>query len=164
MTDDDSNGERLPARSSRPYRGEWAPASMMREMERMMDDLRSEFDHSLWPTAMPFGSRFPAVDIKDEGDHYTVEADLPGLDKEDVEIVLGEGVLSISGKKERGEEEEKEGYVRRERGYVSFSRRLALPEDASEEGVDAKLQDGVLTLNIPKRKEEPEKKKKIEVK
>ena len=164
MADDDSSKERLPARPFIPYRGEWAPAGMMREMERMMDDLRSEFGHSLWPPALAFASRFPAVDVKDEGDHYTVEADLPGLDKEDVEITLGEGVLSISGKKERAEEEEEEGYVRRERGYVSFHRRLALPEDASEEDVDAKLQDGVLTLSIPKRKEEPEKKKKIEVK
>lgn len=144
--------------------GPMAASSMAREMERMMDRFREDFDYPLWPSMITAPLRFPAVDVKDEGDRYTLEADLPGVAKEDVTVLIGDGVLDISAERKRETEEEKEGYVRKERGYYSFHRRLSLPEDAKEE-VEAKLEDGVLRLTIPKKQvPEGEGKRKVEVK
>ena len=140
-------------------------APLFRQMERLMEEFNEEFDYPLWPSMLTSPPRFPAVDVKEEGDHYVVMADLPGITKDEVNVLVGDGVLDISAKRQQESEEEKEGYVRKERGYYSFHRRLALPEDADEEGVDAKLEDGVLKLSIPKtKKEEKETKKKVEVK
>ena len=141
----------------------FGPVNMMREMERMMEEATKDIDYSIWPPALAVGPRFPAVDIKDEGDHYLVEADLPGLSKEDVEVMIGEGMLDITAKKEESKEESSEGYLRRERGFVSFHRRLNLPDDATEDKLEAKLEDGVLKIRIQKTKEAMEKRKKVEV-
>ena len=141
----------------------FGPVNLMREMERMMEEMTKDIDYSIWPPALSVGPRFPAVDIKDEGDHYLVEADLPGLSKEDVEVMVGEGILDITAKKEERREESNEGYVRRERGFVSFHRRLNLPDDAAEDGLEAKLEDGVLKVQVRKTKEGMEKRKKVEV-
>ncbi|MDD1769768.1 MAG: Hsp20/alpha crystallin family protein [Methanomassiliicoccales archaeon] len=139
----------------------WGPSSMLREMERMMEDM----DVPGWRPVVAAMTRYPAVDVKDEGDRYVVKADLPGIGKEDVNVTIGEGVLEISAKRESSEETEKEGYIRKERGYINYSRRLVLPEDASEDDVDASMDEGVLTLAIKKKKlPEQEKKKKVEVK
>ena len=142
-----------------------APSALIREMERMLDEFNEDFDYPLWPSMLTSPPRFPAVDVKEEEDKYVIIADLPGLSKEDVSIMLGDGVLDISAKKQQESEEEKQGYIRKERGYYSFHRRLALPEDADEEGVEARLEDGVLRLSLTKkRKEEKESKKKVDVK
>jgi HSP20 family protein len=130
----------------------------------MMEEATKDIDYSIWPPALAVGPRFPAVDIKDEGDHYLVEADLPGLSKEDVEVMVGEGILDITAKREERKEVNDEGYLRRERGFVSFHRRLNLPDDASEEGLEAKLEDGVLNIRVRKTKDGMEKRKKVEVK
>jgi HSP20 family protein len=89
--------------------------------------------------------------------------DLPGLSKEDVEVMVGEGVIDITAKREERSEESDEGYIRRERGFVSFHRRLDLPEDASNDKLEAKLEDGVLRIRVNKMKQETEKRKKVEV-
>ncbi|HTY47128.1 MAG TPA: Hsp20/alpha crystallin family protein [Methanomassiliicoccales archaeon] len=140
----------------------WAsPSRMMREMERAMDEVWRDLDQR-WPGV--YAPRVPAVDVKDEGDKYVLEADLPGIDKTDVSVTVDRGVLEISAKREEREEEQKEGYIRHERGFVSYSRRLVLPEDADQDSVDAKLEEGVLKVQIMKKAGEADKKKKVEVK
>lgn len=158
--------EWLPARYFRPMAPRFmAPSSMMREVERMLGEFNEDFDYPLWPSMLTSPPRFPAVDVKEEENQYVVVADLPGLGKEDVNVLIGGGVLDISAKKQKESEEEERGYIRRERGYYSFHRRLALPDDADEEGLEAKLEDGILKLSIPKKKkEEKGSKKKVEVK
>ena len=141
----------------------FGPMNLMREMERMMGEATKDIDYSMWPPALAVGPRFPATDIKDEGDHYLVEMDLPGLSKEDVEVMVGEGVLDVTAKREERKEESDEGYIRRERGFVSFHRRLNLPDDATEEKLEAKLEDGVLKVRVQKTKQASEKRKKVEV-
>jgi HSP20 family protein len=138
---------------------------MFREMERVLEEFNEEFDYPLWPSMLTSPPRFPAIDVREEEKQYGVMADLPGMSRDEVNVLVGDGILDISAKRQQESEEEKEGYVRKERGYYSFHRRLALPEDADEEGVDAKLDEGVLKLSIPKKKkEEKETKKKVEVK
>jgi HSP20 family protein len=162
MVEDSKRRELAPVRYWAPMG--FGPVNLMREMERMMGQATKDIDYSIWPPALSVGPRFPAVDIKDEGDHYLVEVDLPGLSKEDVEVMVGEGVLDITAKRESNREESDESYIRRERGFVSFHRRLNLPDDATEEKLEAKLDDGVLKVLVQKVTEGTEKRKKVEVK
>jgi len=139
-------------------------ASAFREIERLMDDFREDFDYPLWPSLITMPMRFPAVDVKDEEDKYTVEADLPGISREDINVLIGDGVLDISAQKKREREEEREGYLRKERGTFSFHRRLSLPDDAGED-IEAHMEDGVLRITIPKKKlPEDQGKKRVQVK
>ncbi|HLO40053.1 MAG TPA: Hsp20/alpha crystallin family protein [Phycisphaerales bacterium] len=99
-----------------------------------------------------------ALDVsEDEGNVY-VRASLPGFRKEDVEVAVHDGILSIKAEHVEEQEEKKERYYRRERRVGSLSRRIALPSSVQEQATSAELVNGVLTLTLPKiRKEEPRK-------
>lgn len=101
--------------------------------------------------------------IIDAGEEYRVKVDLPGMSKDDVEIEIGRDSLEIKASKETTEEEEGEGYLRRERGYYSFQRNLPLPENSDPEGIKALLRDGLLEVEIPKLEKQEEEKRKIKV-
>jgi HSP20 family protein len=161
MVEESKKRELAPVRYWAPMG--FGPVSLMRKMERMMEEATRDIDYSIWPPALAVGPRFPATDIKDEGDHYLVEMDLPGLSKENVEVMVGEGVLDITAKREERKEESDEGYIRRERGFVSFHRRLNLPDDAADDKLEAKLEEGVLKIRVKKTKQGTEKRKKVEV-
>jgi HSP20 family protein len=137
----------------------------------MLDDLDRMFNHSgvgfegLWVPSIAIGRiRVPMVDLKDEGDHYVVEAEIPGIERENVEIELGDDSIEISAKKDEQREERGEGYIRKERGTFSFYRRLPLPENVSKKEVEARLTDGILKILIPKAEKPKEEKKKVEIK
>ncbi|NBG89455.1 Hsp20/alpha crystallin family protein [Isachenkonia alkalipeptolytica] len=94
------------------------------------------------------------IDVKENDSEYTVEAELPGVTKEDVNLSIEEGRLSISVNKEEVKEDKNEqNYIHRERRYTSMQRNVFL-RDAAEEGIKAKLEDGVLTVSVPKKAEE----------
>lgn len=91
------------------------------------------------------------TDIKDEGDHYLMKIDLPEVKKENIKLSLEDGYLIVSTKFDyNNEDKEKNNYIRRERHYGNCSRSYYLGEDITEEDIKAKLQDGVLTLNVKK--------------
>ena len=91
------------------------------------------------------------TDIKDEGDHYLMKIDLPEVKKENIKLSLEDGYLIVSAKFDyNNEDKEKNNYIRRERHYGNCSRSYYLGEDVTEEDIKAKLQDGVLTLNVKK--------------
>ena len=91
------------------------------------------------------------TDIKDEGDHYLMKIDLPEVKKENIKLSLEDGYLIVSAKFDyNNEDKEKSNYIRRERHYGNCSRSYYLGEDVTEEDIKAKLQDGVLTLNVKK--------------
>ncbi len=95
----------------------------------------------------PFG-----VDIREDGDHIYVDAELPGFRKDDVEITLENQTLTISAN--RNEENEKKGdLLLHERRYRQFLRSFTLPPTVDEKSVDAKLADGMLTITLSKREE-----------
>jgi HSP20 family protein len=104
----------------------------------------------------------PAVDIYEDENMITVQAQLPGVKVEDVHIDVENNVLTISGERKLEREEKREGYHRIESSYGSFTRSFVLPESADEEKVEASLSDGVLDVRIPKRPEAAP--KRIEVK
>jgi HSP20 family protein len=78
-----------------------------------------------------------------------MNADLPGLKKEDIKIDLSENILTITGEKKRKEKFEREDYYRYERAFGSFIRRFELPHDMDVEKIKAHFEDGVLELRIP---------------
>jgi len=145
-------------------RGYWGPFSIMDEMERMFDNLRLGMEDFWFPRMGTVGPRMPVVDMIDAGNEYLVEAELPGIDKDNVQIEVSEDGIEIRAEKEESKEEKREGYLRRERGYQSFYRKLPLPEDASQEDIQASLSDGVLRVTIPKTKKAETAKKRVEVK
>lgn len=93
----------------------------------------------------------PAVDIKEENDRFVLHADIPGVNPEDIDVSMEDGVLTIKGEKQTETKTEKEGYKRIERTSGSFYRRFSLPDTADSEAVTAKSKHGVLEIVIPKR-------------
>lgn len=92
----------------------------------------------------------PAMDLVDGGDHFLLEADLPGLGEDDVEINLQDGVLTISGERTSRHESRERGWHRVERSYGRFSRSLTLPDGIDQDAIQASFDRGVLTVRVPK--------------
>lgn len=101
------------------------------------------------------------LDVKETDQAYGIEAELPGIAKEEVSLDLVENRLTISVNREEQKDEEKENYIHRERKTSSMSRSVCL-RDADMEKATAKLENGILEVRIPKI-EEAEKKKRIEI-
>lgn len=114
-------------------------------------------------TELSFADWAPSVDIEEEEDRYLIKADLPGVDKKDIDVKLENGVLSIRGEKQT-ESETGKGTKRHrtERFHGSFARSFTLPDAVKADRVDASYKDGVLSLTIPK--EEEAKPKSIDIK
>lgn len=103
----------------------------------------------------------PAVDIKETQDAFTIEAELPGMTKDDVKVTVQDGVLTIQGERKHEEETDDKRHHRIERVYGNFLRRFTLPENVDENSIKANFKDGVLSLNL--KKAEPKEPKAIEV-
>lgn len=105
-------------------------------------------------TDLSFADWAPSVDIEEEDDKYLIKADLPGVEKDDIEVKLENGVLSIRGEK-KTEKETGKGTKRHrtERFYGTFARSFTLPDAVRADAVNAAYKDGVLSLTIPKAEE-----------
>lgn len=103
---------------------------------------------------------YPTLNVWEKGDEVVVEAEMPGLNEDDLEISVVSNELSIRGRRPQFEEEGV-AYHRRERGFGEFNRRLRLPVDVDANKVNAVLKDGVLTITLPKA--EASKPRKIQV-
>jgi HSP20 family protein len=103
----------------------------------------------------------PKVDVSETDDHVIVKAEVPGMDKKNINITMSDGILTIQGEKKQEKEEEKENYRFVERRYGSFSRSLRVPNGVDADKIEAGYKDGVLKVVIPKS--EAEKSRKIEI-
>ncbi len=117
---------------------------LQRELERVRDDVMGDGSSATAEWA-------PAVDIKEEGDKFVLQADLPGVKPEEIDVSMENGVLTIKGEKRTEAKTEKEGYKRIERTYGSFYRRFSLPDTANPDAISAATRNGVLEIVIPKR-------------
>ncbi len=101
------------------------------------------------------GTAVPAVNIREENDVFHVELAAPGLKKEDFRVTLDNGLLTITaGSRQQNEENNPEGrYTKREFAYQSFARSFTLPSTVEADQIDARYQDGILHLAIPKKEE-----------
>lgn len=99
------------------------------------------------------GINVPTVNFAENKKEYMLELAAPGLERKDFNIELENHILTISVKKEDTKKEEEGGYYKREYSYTSFSRSFSLPENIKEETIDAKYENGILKVVIPKVKE-----------
>ncbi len=113
--------------------------------QNMLDD----FFVDGWPFRRNLMGDTFKIDVQEENGQYIVEADLPGVQKGDVNLSLDDGRLTISVNKEENIEQKNKNYLHKERRYCSMSRSIYLA-DADSQGVKAKLENGVLTVNVPK--------------
>ncbi|GIW94189.1 MAG: molecular chaperone Hsp20 [Pirellulaceae bacterium] len=139
----------------------WDPRSIWSELNRMHEEMERLLSGNGW-RGFEFGVGFPALNVWKDDNNLYVEAELPGFELSDLEIVVtGDRQLSIKG--ERKQPEIKNGtWHRQERYYGSFSRMIELPESVDPDKVTAELKLGVLTVTLPKREEA--KPRRIEVK
>ena len=92
----------------------------------------------------------PAVDVRENDDALVFTAELAGIAKDDVEITVDDGILTLKGERRFNENDEEKNYRRIERAYGAFSRSFTLPSAVDAEHVEASFQDGLLTVTVPK--------------
>jgi HSP20 family protein len=110
-------------------------------------------------------SRFqPRIDVVDDGDELRITAELPGMDRGDLQTSIEDGVLVLRGEKKQDTRSEENGCYRLERAYGAFTRTIPLPDGIDTDKVDAKFDNGVLTLRLPKPASARSAVKKIEIK
>jgi len=93
----------------------------------------------------------PSVDISEDDNAFTLHADIPGVNPDDIDISMDKGVLTIKGERQSVNTEEGENFKRVERQSGQFYRRFTLPDSADSEKIEAKSEHGVLTITIPKQ-------------
>lgn len=137
-------------RLQRPSFLNWMPfdqlASVRDEMNRLFESTLGDGVRS--PDL--FGGWTPAVDLYEDKDNLIVRAELPGMNKESIDISLHEGVLTLSGERKAEEQPEGSDTYRSERFYGRFQRSFELPRPVESERVNASYRDGVLTVTLPK--------------
>ena len=100
----------------------------------------------------PFEGKMPRVDVIDRDEELIVKAELPGVDKKDLDVSVTENTVTIKGSTSHEEKEEKGDYHRSEMSRGTYSRTLTLPTDVEADKAKAKFKDGVLELSLPKMK------------
>src|SRR4051794_28046903 len=127
----------------------WEPG---REVDSLQSEVNRVFDAFFGGSGNATRARrwVPPVDLVETDDHLVLRADLPGMKREDVEIEIKDGALTVSGERKADHEENAEGYYRVERAFGRFSRSLTLPDGIEPDAVEASFADGVLEVRIPK--------------
>ena len=127
-------------------------ANPFADMERMARKINLLSRHMFGSPAMPmFPSKvFPAVNITEDKDKYYLRAELPGIKADEIDIQVNNKSLTISGERKIKSEADNVKYHRREREAGKFSRVVGLPAEIDENGVDARMVDGMLMVEIPK--------------
>ena len=136
--------------------------SIQRKGDDFENMVNSFFNDDLFNSFSLMNNNF-SVDLKEEDNDYVIEADLPGVDKKDINISYKDGYLNISAKREDNLEEKKDNYVRKERSYGEFKRSFYI-DNVEEEKINANFDNGVLKINLPKLNKEIREPRKIEIK
>jgi HSP20 family protein len=135
----------------------------MRGLEKAQRRFNSFIDDMEKGVSFEMGGFNPRVDITEDDKNLYVHAEMPGIPKDNVKISVNDDMmLTIKGSKNKEELKEEQSYVRAERAYGEFSRSFVLPENIDIDNINAKYENGVLELTLPKV--EPPKPKEVEVK
>jgi HSP20 family protein len=125
-----------------------------REVDTLQSEVNRIFDSFFGRTDDASARRWvPAMDLVETDDHLVLRADLPGLEQDDVNVEIKDGVLTLSGERRSEREQKTEGFHRVERAFGSFSRSLTLPQGVDADKVAAEFDKGVLEVRIPKPEE-----------
>lgn len=151
----------------------WDPFDLMREIQEEIDAIFRDVMRGprLWGWREPEESvavsetwREPFVDIFDRGDRFVITAELPGVRKEDIKLRVTEDTVYLEAQIKREKELEQEGAIRIERYYSGYRRVIRLPEEVIPEKAKARYNNGVLEIEIPKKKPTKTDKEGFEVK
>ena len=159
MAKQESKKEIAPWR--RPFRGLTAWEG---DFERMMEDFfgrRLTGPSGWWPRG--FGAAAPAIDVYEEKDEVVAKAELPGLEKNDIEVNVIDHQLTIKGEKKEEQETKEKNFYRAERAYGAFFRTVELPADVESDRAKASFKNGVLEIHIPKTEEARKKSKQVRI-
>ncbi len=129
----------------------YQPWNTLEQMRREMDKVFASYADREDGDSVVAADWLPAVDVREEPERFVIIADVPGVDPENIDINMENGVLTISGEKQVESEEELKNYKRVERARGSFYRRFTLPETADAEKINARFTNGVLEIVIPKQ-------------
>lgn len=146
----------------------WSPLKELEEMRKDMDRLFEEFFVPVprrrrgWikPEA---GVVVPNIEMYDRKNEIVLKAELPGVNKEDIDLTITKDSITVKGEVKREEEVKEEDYYSCERSYGSFTRTIALPVEVDSEKAKASIKNGVLEIILPKKEEARAKEIKIEV-
>lgn len=152
---------------------DWEP---IRALRHQIDRLVSEFEwpdfRHAWPVrsgvALPawtgLGGSVPPVDLVEHNGGYELQAELPGMTKDQIEVRLADGVMTIKGEKSAERIEDDEGYHLRERSFGAFQRSFRLPAGIEADKVEARFENGLLKISLPKSASAIENERKVEIK
>lgn len=135
------------------------PYSLWADMDRLFDNFRMGFDDIFWPrgsaapriTSRKMISALPAMDIEDRGADFHIKMDMPGIKKEDVNLEATPTTLSITAESREETKDEDKNYIRQERCSHKYARSLEFGEEIATDKIDAKIEDGVLEITLPKK-------------
>lgn len=137
------------------------PRSSLFDFDSALENFWAPVSQSQASTDVSF---VPRVDVSEKKDAYEINAELPGIDKKDIDVTLENGILSISAESRQEDKEEKEGRViRQERRYGKFVRSFNVGTDVKEKDIKADFKDGVLHLRVPKSEEKAPVSRRIEI-
>ncbi|MDX1662167.1 MAG: Hsp20/alpha crystallin family protein [Candidatus Promineifilaceae bacterium] len=137
--------------------------SLREEMNRLFQDFYRAFELTAGEGGA-MGTFNPSVNVSEGEDGYEATIELPGMDEEDIELILGRNSLTIRGEKREDREDEGKSFYRRERSYGYFERTIPLPtEGIDRDNVTATFDRGVLTVTLPRREQEATERRQIEV-
>jgi HSP20 family protein len=139
--------------------------NLIRKQPPFFPSLIDDFIKNDWNLKVPSSSvTVPAVNIKELNSQFEIELAAPGMKKDDFEIEVEDGVLSISSTQEEEQVNEKGKFTRREFSYSSFRRSFSLPDSVDSTNIDATYKEGVLLVLLPKHKEaQPQPRKLIKI-
>lgn len=116
--------------------------------ESFRNDIENAFFFPKWSD---FESRLPLCDMEDLGDKYELTLEAPGIPKDKIIIKAGTDYIDISGEQEKKTEEKRKNYLYNERSYSSLKRRISTPDEIIPSNIDAKMENGVLHIQVPKK-------------
>ena len=129
------------------------PLHDVRSLQNEVNRLFSSNSGAFADEALARGTWNPTVDIYENKDRIVIEADLPGMNLEDIHLTFGNNVLTLSGERRLEKKDEGDNYHRVERSYGTFTRSFAVQQADSIEGVTARYDNGILRIDLPKREE-----------
>lgn len=140
----------------------------LRRLDNIFDNFRQEVERALvrpWSSPFDWNFEFPSLfenramtevrtalcDMVDKGDHYELSVEVPGIEKEKVDVKATKHSVEISGEQKEKTEEKAKNYIYNERSYKSFYRKIHIPEEIVPSKIEAKMDKGILSIRMPKK-------------
>ena len=137
--------------------------TLHREIDRLFHDVRQGKALGTSNGSANGTIRMPEIEVSETDEAYMIEADLPGMSENEVEVNVVDGVLTIEGESKHEEEKKEKGVQYSERSYGMFKRTLQLPADVNEDDIKASFKNGVIHVELPKSPEKAEKARRVEI-